>query len=89
MSVSFKISKDELKFIEVTVRRALAINHELDALTLSMDIVACHCNGCPLDLERLSNFDDFNLMHDVYGITDNISRNTGKMVGNFLPRSSK
>lgn len=42
------------------------------------------------DLDRLANdFDDFNLMHDVYGISAHINRTNGKLERCFLPRSSK
>ena len=58
-------------------------------LELVLDIVACHMNGCELDLEKLLNFDDFNLVHDVAGIRNRIDRNTGQINGCFLPKCSK
>jgi hypothetical protein len=58
-------------------------------INLDMDLTACHLNGCPLDLEKLVAFDDFNLTHDVEGISAHIDRNTGKLTRCFLPRSAK
>lgn len=56
-----------------------------------MDIMACHANGCRLDLLRLLDADDFTFSHDVFGIYRHIDRDdnspTGGMLLNcFLPR---
>ncbi len=51
-----------------------------------MDLVACHANGCPLDFERLSDADDFNIAHDVFGIRRHLDRETGQLTDHFLPR---
>lgn len=55
-------------------------------LEVQMDLTACHCNGCPLDLQRLLEIRDFDFIHDVAGIRNNIDRTTGKLKGFFLPR---
>jgi hypothetical protein len=60
----------------------------LDLLSVTMDLSACHANGCPLQLTELLNADDFNLLHDVLGIRSHIDRKTGKIT-KFLPRFSK
>jgi hypothetical protein len=54
-----------------------------------MDISACHSNGCPLRLADLLAAKNFDFMHDVAGIHNNIDRETGKLKGNFLPRYHK
>jgi hypothetical protein len=56
------------------------------ALSMQMDLVAAHANGCPLDFQRLENADDFNLLHDVLGIERHLNRVTGQLAGFFLPR---
>lgn len=61
---------------------------EADEIDVMMDLTACHLNGCPLDLEKLSQADDFNLIHDLIGINQNISHKTGKLKNCFLPRSA-
>ena len=55
---------------------------------LFMDLIATNANGNPLDFEKLANFDDFNLLHDIYGIRKHLDRKTGRLMDNFLPRCS-
>lgn len=59
---------------------------KMDRAEVHMSLVACHLNGCRLDLDKLSRADDFNLLHDVLGIDRHISRETGKLMNCFLPR---
>lgn len=58
-------------------------------LDVIMDIDACHCNGNPLRLADLLAASDFDLIHDVGGITAHIDRRTGKLRNCFVPRYSK
>lgn len=51
-----------------------------------MNIIACHLNGCPLDLQRLLDADDFNFANDISGIDRHIDRDTGRLLHHFLPR---
>lgn len=53
-----------------------------------MDVMACHCNGCPLRLSELLAADDANFGHDVFGIRRHIDRETGQLTDCFLPRFS-
>jgi hypothetical protein len=55
-------------------------------MSLSMDLAACHLNGCPLRLYDLSNAEPHNLAHDVFGISNHIDRSTGKLTQCFRPR---
>jgi hypothetical protein len=57
-----------------------------DVTDITMDLIATHANGCPLDFRRLSEADDFNLMHDVGGIGSHIDRETGELTNCFRPR---
>ena len=57
-----------------------------DKQGLEMDILATHLNGCPLNLKKLLETDDFNFMHDILGIGNCIDRNTGKLKNCFVPR---
>lgn len=57
-----------------------------DRCTLNMDLTACHCNGCPLDLQRLLEAPLSDFGHDIYGIRRHINRETGQIEGCFLPR---
>lgn len=51
-----------------------------------MNIIACHLNGCPIDLQRLLDADDFNFQHDIIGIDRHIDRDTGRLLHHFRPR---
>ena len=55
-------------------------------LDATMDIDACHSNGCPLKLHELLEADDFNFAHDAFGIRKHIDRTTGKLQDCFVPR---
>lgn len=57
-----------------------------DKLTASMDIAACHLNGCELDLNKLLAAPDADFGHDVFGIRRHINRRTGQLGDCFLPR---
>lgn len=94
MAVSFDVSREDAQMIREIVKRAEALYKQanprasFDRLSVSMDVTACHANGCPLRLADLLATDDFNLAHDVFGISRHINRDTGKLKGHFLPRFS-
>lgn len=59
----------------------------VDRLSTMMDLEACHCNGCPLDLiSLLEAAGDADLAHDVAGITRHLNRETGRLEDYFRPR---
>ncbi len=84
--ISFDVSKQDADLISQIVKRAHSELQEINRLELGMDLTALHANGCPLRLEDLLKADYFSLVHDLYGIRENIDRDTGKLVNNFLPR---
>ena len=88
---TFSTTKEEYEVISKIVRRAGNDGHlpNNDALSLSMDIEAVHCNGCPLDLQKLLNASDFDFVHDIYGMVGKIDRKTGKLTDCFLPRCAR
>lgn len=81
-------NEDEL-IIEITKRVHVLHPGVFCQLNLQMDLTACHCNGNPIDFEKLLSFDDFNFNHDIFGITNCINRRTGKLENCFVPRCSK
>lgn len=91
--INWKTTKEENKMINKIVDRFFTFeelkNSNIPRTVVMMDLTACHLNGCPLKLEELLNADDFNFIHDVFGIGDNIDRDTGKLKNHFLPRFSK
>lgn len=89
--ISFNVTAEEKALIATIVDRAADIIKEIgaaqmDKLEVKMSLTACHANGCPLRLADLAEADDFNLFHDVAGIHNCISRETGKIEGHFRPR---
>lgn len=91
--VQFTATKEESDLIDQIVARynktrvARGLDR-VDVMSLEMDIEAVHCNGCRLDLVRWLAAGDFHFIHDISGITNNIDRNTGKLMNNFDPRFS-
>lgn len=89
--ISFETSKKDIVLIDRIAARAIKLakkfgSTDLKQITIDMDITACHCNGCELDLKKLLDFDDFNFSHDVFGIHSHINRDTGKLGNCFVPR---
>jgi hypothetical protein len=88
--LSFTTTRQDTATIALIVRRAMKHLKERDSsLHLTMDISACHANGCKLDLDRLLKADDFNFMHDIFGIRQHLNRKTGKLEDCFCPRFAK
>ena len=89
----FTATKEERVLIEKIVKRYLCLVEDIgghgDEIDLMMDLEAVHCNGVPLRLEDLLAADDFNLVHDVSGISARIDRRTGKLTRCFLPRFAR
>lgn len=58
---------------------------------LLLDLLAADgVNGnLPLDWDRLLSFDDFNLIHDVGGVSACMDRTTGKLGRFFVPRCAR
>lgn len=84
--VDFTATDNQLDMIEKIVERARGHYGQIDTMEMTMDLVACISNGCPLDLEGLYKADDFNFIHDICGITWYMDRDTGKLMNCFVPR---
>lgn len=89
--VEFNCTRAERDLIDKAVKRyrksLLSVGERPDTkMNLLMDVEATHCNGCPLDLARLVEFNDMNLCHDIDGINRHIDRTTGALLHHFLPR---
>lgn len=87
--IEFNATREEIELIKNIVKRAISLGVETRVVDLQMDIDATHSNGTPLDFQKLIEFDDFNFLHDIYGIMSHIDRNTGELKNCFLPRSAK
>jgi hypothetical protein len=85
-AISWKVTPADGVLLDRIVDRALSIFTDANPMNLTMDITACHANGCQLRLADLLSADDFNFTHDVGGISRGINRDTGKLEGFFVPR---
>lgn len=89
--VNMEVSKGDLeKITKIMLRAASMLNleHTLHSsrLELSMDLTACHANGCRLDLDGLLTAAKGDFIHDITGINRHIDRRTGVLRNSFLPR---
>ena len=88
--LNWTTTREDDEIIFKIVSRAMKIfKGKAGKLCLTMDISACHANGCPLKLDELLKADDFNFMHDIHGIHEHINRETGKLGDCFWPRFAK
>jgi len=88
--ISFKIEKSDHEKIEKIIDRAVSIFLIPNEYRLhhTMNLVACHANGNPLDLDALYEFGVLDFFHDLIGINHHLNRENGKLMNCFLPRSS-
>lgn len=92
--VKLDATKHEMKLIKAISKRVqemdyiYSLEHDVEypLMEAMMDINACHSNGNPLRLKDLLEADNFNFMHDVFGIRRHINRETGELENLFSPR---
>lgn len=75
----------DTKLIREIAARAAKIA-KCDPLDIHLDLIACIEGGCPLRLQDMLEADDFNLMHDIYGINAHLNHTTYKLEDCFWPR---
>ena len=89
MEISFKATPREKLTIRQLAERARAKEGNVRSLQdWIMDFTAVHANGNPLRLNELLEADNFNFMHDAFGIAACLNRETGQLEKNFRPRYS-
>ncbi len=86
--INFDTTEEEDDLILEIVKRIDSYVPVRDVKGRMMDIIACHCNGCRLDLKKLLNLDRASFLHDVVGIATCLDRTTGKIRNGFRPRSA-
>jgi len=93
--VTLRTKKEEAEEITAIAKRALFVFRGqptwkgMTILDLEVDLIACHLNGCPLDLTRLLHADQKTFVHDLCGIVNNINRRTGALDNCFVPRTAQ
>lgn len=86
--IDFTTTQTEDDLIFPIVERARALFPEMGSRHHAMNIIACHRNGCPLNLKTLLDFADEDFAHDIVGIEAHLNKQTGKLEDLFLPRSA-
>lgn len=84
--INWNTTKAENDLIAAIVERAVSLMRAYSRQETSMDITACHLNGCKLRLQELLDADDSNFIHDVAGIRQHIDRTSGRLIDCFEPR---
>lgn len=86
--IKFNATKEDCEIIGKILDRAQEMGHlsQRNRINSDMDITACHLNGTPLRLADWLAANDFNFVHDLYGIDHHMNRRTGKLEGCFVPR---
>lgn len=62
---------------------------------LAMDLINCHLNACPLDLEAMASrssgdaIHDLDVLMDTEGIAVHLDRPAGQLIGTWRPRFRK
>jgi len=83
-----KITKEDQNICIKIINRAKNLIEIKDRIGAEMDIQAAHITY-PLKLKELLAADNFNFMHDVCGISNNINRETGELENCFVPRFAR
>lgn len=86
--ISFKANSNESRLSTKIAKRA-SKQLCVDSIDTDMTVIACHINGCELDLQKLLDAPDFDFAHDVLGIRSHLCLKTGKLKHNFVPRCAK
>lgn len=89
MVENWDLKNKDFKIIQLIVHRAKKHYGRINAMKMEMDLTVCHLNGCPLDLVELLAADDLAFTGDICGISNNIDRNTGKLLNYFTPEFTK
>lgn len=87
--ISFKATREEYELINHIIDRAEKLDPSIDRMEMSMDLSACHANGCPMDFQKLLDAPNFDFAHDLAGINRHIDRTTGELMDCFIPRCAK
>jgi hypothetical protein len=87
-----KFTLDEGSAVNKIIDRAKKLGKQygikIDHLGLRMDLSATHAQ-CPLRLTELADADEFNFVHDVFGIMRHMNRSTGVLDKTFCPRFAR
>lgn len=90
MEINWKLNDLDARTIDAIVVRAWKQKSVKETYRtkqdLFMDITATHLNGNKLKLREMYRADDFNFFHDIWGIANNLNRESGQLENCFSPR---
>lgn len=88
--VNWNAPEGDIRLAGQVANRAVKVwremGRELDYQQISLDLVACHANGCPMDFAAMLAAGESDFVHDIAGIQRHIDRETGQLRDCFLPR---
>lgn len=89
MFMNFDLAPESRALVDTIVERFFAAHpdHPVARTNVTMDLIACHNGGCPLDFAAMATFEDFSsVAHDITGIGRYLDRETGELDDHFHPR---
>lgn len=90
---NFDVTEQERKAIFAIADRAVTIaglaGTTLSQMTVAMDVMVCHCNGNPLDLEKFLHAEQPDFVDAVISIGVHLDRLTGKFMHDFKPHFAR
>ena len=89
MTAKMNASLLEVSLISRITQRAVSLHPKYRRIDLTVDLELCISIGCHLYLAKLLAAQDHDFSHDVFGIHQNIDRETGQLRNCFSPRFSK
>lgn len=90
--INYSATKEDLEKIILVVERSLGLIGRVSSTKVTfsdglLDLVKCHLNGNPLDLDGMLTGDEIDLLHDYMGISRNLGPD-GRLTNGFVPRFS-
>lgn len=86
-----KTTKKENALIIAIAKRAYKLLGDLSLTVtqLNMYVAATHIYSGPLNLQRLLDSDDSDMIHDLSGIMRHLNKETGELTDCFVPRCNR
>jgi len=84
----YLMPKGELRKVTAVATRMVVEDNRFDLTDSIITLSVVHLNGNPLDFDKMLSVDISDLAHDVIGIMDNMCRDTGRLLNDFIPKFS-
>lgn len=89
--MNFNTSHADFDLIIAITKRAedMQLIQAPNRMTVTMNLIACHLNGCEIALDLLAVAKPLDFAHDVLGICRHIDTETGALLDCFSPRYAR